>query len=149
MSLLPSPPSPLAAVFVDALIGLPVLGLLLVVAMPSPRDALMLLMMSVICTLGIGGLLWLAMAVLIGRTLRLLWRLFRAARFGATRRPSSAGSTDAATAAVLSRYVEASLGQGADPQRLRRDLLGQGWTASQLAALPLPTDAPLQGGGGR
>lgn len=144
MSILPSPPPPQAAVVVDALLGLPVLGLLLMVSMPSPRDALMLLITSVICTLGVGGLLWLALAVLIGRTLRLLWRLFRAAR-----RSPSAGSADAATAALLSRYVEASLGQGGDPQRLRRDLLAQGWTAAQLAALPLPSDAPLQGDGGR
>jgi len=130
-----APPTPrfglFAAVMRDAALGLPVLVLVLVLVMKSPADALMLLVVSMVCTLGIGGLLWLALSVLIGWSLRLLWQAFR----GARRPPGpSAGSAGGGVPLVVSRYVEGRLGQGADPDRLRRDLLRQGWSPSQVAA---------------
>jgi hypothetical protein len=115
----------------DAAIGLPVLVLGLMLLMRSPADALVLLAVSVVCTLGIGGLLWLALAVLIGWSLRLLWTALR----GGRRPPGqAAGPGGGGAPAVVSRYVEGRLSQGVDPERLRRDLLHQGWSSSQVAA---------------
>ncbi|MEB3256435.1 MAG: hypothetical protein VKJ05_08625 [Synechococcaceae cyanobacterium] len=125
--------------FLEAtLLGIPLVALALVLLTGDYRIVAMLVGISVVCTAGIGGVFWLGLALLVG--LAVLYVLdqilrLRGSRHGLglfDRKPQ--GEQRQARQAVVQRYVARRLATGADPARVRQDLLAAGWEENQLQA---------------
>ncbi len=123
----------------SALIGALPLLLLLTLLSGSLGNAVGILLLSVVCTLGIGGLFWIGAAILIGATLQLLLPSLQAAGStarGSGRRTGSPAATLTQEVPVFVRqlhhYVNVQRRQGVSAERLRSDLLAHGWTAEEV-----------------
>jgi hypothetical protein len=118
------------------LTGLPVLFLLLVTSTGSVSNASSLLLLSVVCTAGIGGLFWLGMAFLLGAAVFLLvagvarmagWPVPAWLKAG----PRTTGG--GATVEALGHYADAQLRLGRSSDAIGRDLRRQGWREDEVA----------------
>jgi hypothetical protein len=134
------------------LVGLPLVAVGLALLTGSIGTAAQILVFSVICTLGIGALFWLGLAVVLG-----LATLYAADQIARLRgRPAGLGlfpphgaSPGAAPAVAqppqgleaLRRYAGRRLAQGGDRERIRHELLRAGWSVPQV-------EAALRGAGG-
>lgn len=122
------------------LVGLPGVVLGLVLLTGSIATAAQILVFSVICTLGIGALFWLGLALVLGLALlygadqlsRLRGRSGGLGLFPSPREPAVGGAASAGGPPALSDYAARRLAEGGDPQRIRRDLLQAGWAAPQV-----------------
>jgi hypothetical protein len=123
-----------------------VIGLLptlaLVALMSGSLDnAVNMIVISTVCTGGIGGLFWVGLSMLVGTVLQLLvpalQRRTASADAAATRLPGTdppgLGREDV-VADLLVSYASAKLGQGASEEGIRRDLLWSGWSEPQATA---------------
>lgn len=135
----PSVPRPMPLPFLEAtLLGIPLVALALLLLTGDYRMAVGLVVFSVICTAGIGGAFWLGLALLVG--LAVLYAVdqilrLRGSRHGLglfDRKPRE--EQRQARQAVVQRYVARRLATGADPARVRQDLLAAGWEENQLQA---------------
>ncbi|QPN59864.1 hypothetical protein H8F24_18340 [Synechococcus sp. CBW1002] len=128
----------LQAVLWLLLLGLPVLLIGLVVMTGSVGNAAALLFVSVVCTAGIGGVFWLALALLIGWMLNLILP-------GPLRRPLTLPATGSDPMVTrLTTYAGRAQQQGMAPERIRRDLARGGWSSVQIEAAladSRPTDS--------
>jgi len=122
-------------------------------------DALQIIIISTVCTLGIGGFFWAGVAMLFGALLQVLVPSLRvkpgvgAAPGAAPSRlePPGAGG-EKVVANLLVNYASAKLRQGASEEGVRRDLLWSGWsevqaTAALEEARALLTAAPVANSG--
>lgn len=149
-----------------------VLPLLALLVLFGGDAALLLIIVSTICTFGIGGFFWVGLAMLLGAVLQLLVPALRArppAGVGAAAvhpgldPPLSGGKTSVSQLLVnnagakfhhlLVNYACGKLRQGASEEGLRRDLLWTGWTEIEVTAVleearALVTAAPVAGSGG-
>lgn len=138
----PSPPPPRPFHwFQAALLGMPLVLLGLVVLTGSAQDAFNLLLFSTVCTLGIGGLFWFGLAVLVGTGLRAVAAALR-------HEPISLGGRVAAQQQLLQCYVQTRRQAGGDGQRIRSELQRAGWRAAEIDAAfaaASPAEGPLGG----
>ncbi|MFM7549515.1 MAG: hypothetical protein ACKO8I_11740 [Cyanobacteriota bacterium] len=125
------------------LVGIPTVFLGLSLLTGSISDAALLITVSVICTVGIGGLFWLGLAMVLGIALlyvaeslaRIFWRHEGFGLF-----PGGGDRSGVSLPAplrqrrhqVLERYVTRRLEGRSDPVHIRRDLLQAGWSAEQV-----------------
>lgn|GEM_PF-1776817 len=132
------------------LIGVaPMVGLLALMS-GSLDSAVSMILLSVLCTAGIGGLFWVGVAILVGTVLQLLLPPLRPAPrevvFRATAREPD-------EAMLLRHYAGEKLGQGMSEAAVRRDLLRSGWNEGQAdaalkqASLQQPGEATAYGSG--
>ena len=142
------------------LIGVVPMLALLTVMCGSFGDALQMIIISTVCTLGIGGFFWAGVAMLFGALLQVLVPSLRvkpgvgAAPGAAPSRlePSGAGG-EKVVANLLVNYASAKLRQGASEAAVRRDLLRSGWNEGQAdsalkqASLQQPGEATAYGSG--
>lgn len=131
-----------------------VLPLLALLVLFGGDAALQLIIVSTICTFGIGGFFWVGVAMLFGAVLQLLVPALRARppaeAAPAARHPGldpllPGGKTSVSQLLVnnagakfhrlLVNYACAKLRQGASEEGLRRDLLWTGWTEIEVTAV--------------
>jgi hypothetical protein len=124
------------------LTGLPLVAVGLTLLTGSIVSASQIVFFSVVCTLGIGALFWLGLALVLG--LAILYAADQLSRWRG--RPGGLGlftpAADPAGGAgswvgppqALSDYAARRLAEGADRERVRRDLLHAGWTAPEVEA---------------
>jgi hypothetical protein len=128
-------PTGASAVLAQALpniaVGVPLVLLWLTLLTGSLEAASQLLLFSVVCTLGIGGLFWLGLAFGVGFLTLHLVRLLAGDGKGA-----AAGSAERRQreSDAVAQYVLRRLQQGGDLALIRRDLKQAGWNASQIDA---------------
>lgn len=129
----------------DVLVGVLLLLMQLALMLGSLQSALELLAVSTVCTLGIGGVFWLAMAYVLGAvSCYVLFHLIRPLgwpQIQALRPSFGSGSSNSG----LRGYVERRRRAGGDDDHIRADLLRGGWSPSEVeAALAAagPGDAP-------
>jgi len=113
------------------LIGVVPLLAVLAVMGGSLAAALQMLLVSTICTLGIGGFFWVGAAMLFGAVLPLLVPRLRAKPVPAF---AAAAGPEQAMFNLLVNYASAKLGQGASGDGVRRDLRRNGWSEPQAEA---------------
>ena len=89
------------------------------------NNAVTLLFFSVICTLGIGAVFWLALAFGLGWLILTLWAAIRGDH--APTHPESSPQADA-----LTTYIRRALESGANDAQLHRRLQRQGWTEDEI-----------------
>ena len=94
-------------------------------------DALQIIIISTVCTLGIGGFFWVGVAMLFGVVLQLLVPRLRAKPVPAF---AAAAGPEQAMFNLLVQYASAKLGQGASEDGVRRDLRRSGWSEPQAEA---------------
>jgi hypothetical protein len=141
------------------LIGVVPMLALLTVMCGSFADALQMIIISTICTLGIGGFFWAGVAMSFGAVLQVLVPSLRvkpgvgAAPGAAPSRlePPGAGA-EKSVSHLLVKYASGKLSQGASEEGVRRDLLWSGWsevqaTAALEEARALLTAAPVANSG--
>jgi hypothetical protein len=120
----------LARVLLSLAVGVPLVVLWLTLLTGSLEAVLQLLLFSVVCTLGIGGLFWLGLAFGVGfltlHLVRLLPGSGKGAVTGATQRQRDRDA--------VALYVSRRLQQGGDLALIQRDLKQAGWDASQIDA---------------
>jgi hypothetical protein len=104
--------------------GLVIAGGLVISLGPSGAGAL--LFFSIICTLGIGGVFWAALAFGVGWLIIMLWEAIRG-----DHAPADPEATPQAEA--LTTYVSRALQAGANDDQLQRRLQRQGWTEDEIA----------------
>ena len=115
--------------------ALPML-LLLIVLVGSIDHGLEMLALSVLCTFGIGGVFWLALAMLIGAILQLLLPSLRARPGTKPGRQFPGGTAvpairDERVQTLLLEYTFERLQRGSSEAGVRRDLLRSGWSEAQ------------------
>jgi hypothetical protein len=137
---------------------LPTLALL-ALGCGSLDKAVNIIVLSIFCTAGIGGLFWVGVTMLVGTVVQLLvpaLRLRTASDDAAGARPPGLGSPvsggEKAVSDLLVTYASGKLSQGASEEGVRRDLLGSGWSEHQAAAAleeasALLNAAPVMGSG--
>lgn len=122
------------------LVGLPGVVLGLVLLTGSIEASVQILVFSVLCTLGIGALFWLGLALVLGLALlygadqlsRLRGRAGGLGLFAPPRHSADGAAVAAAVPRALGDYAARRLAQGGDPERIRRDLLRAGWDVPQV-----------------
>ncbi|MCP9816891.1 hypothetical protein KBY76_09440 [Synechococcus sp. GreenBA-s] len=132
--------------------GLPLVAVGLALLTGSIATAGQILVFSVICTLGIGALFWLGLALVLG--LATLYAADQIARLqgrpaglglfpphGALPGAAPAEALPSQGLDTLSRYAARRLAQGGDRERIRHELLRAGWSVPQV-------EAALRGAGG-
>jgi hypothetical protein len=92
----------------------------------GPSAAGTLFFFSVVCTLGIGGVFWVALAFGMGWIMTTLWQAIRGHH--APTQPESSPQMDA-----LTTYVSRALQAGANDDQLQRRLQRQGWAEEEIA----------------
>lgn len=103
-------------------------GLIIAIALSlaiGPIFAGQLFVMSIICTLGIGGVFWIALAFVTGWLILTIWAAIRGEHA-----PDHPASTPQAEA--LTTYVRKALQAGANDDQLLRRLQRQGWTEDEI-----------------
>ncbi|MFH7241934.1 MAG: hypothetical protein ACHWZW_03690 [Spirulina sp.] len=91
----------------------------------GPSSAGQLFFYSILCTLGIGGIFWMALAFGVGLLIITLWEAIRGDH--APAHPESDPQAEA-----LTTYVGRALQAGANDDQLQRRLQRQGWTESEI-----------------
>jgi hypothetical protein len=91
----------------------------------GPIFAWQLFVMSIICTLGIGGVFWGMLSFGVGLLITTIWGAIRGDH--APTHPSSDPQTTA-----LTTYVSKALQAGANDDQLLRRLQRQGWTEDEI-----------------
>lgn len=91
----------------------------------GPSAAGQLVLWSIVCTLGIGGVFWAGLAFGLGLLLVTLWEAFRGHH--TPDHPEANPQVEALTA-----YVRRALQAGANDDQLLRRLQRQGWTAEEI-----------------
>lgn len=139
------------------LLGLPLLLLILFALSGSVETMAGILLISVVCTAGIGGFVWFAAALLLGVLLQLLLPFLRGRP--PLRRDSGDGLTSSdlllprGAADSLVRYILRREAEGARESSVRSDLRRAGWGDDQVEAAVerarqlAPLEAPPVGGG--
>lgn len=92
----------------------------------GPDIAWQLVFFSIVCTLGIGAVFWVALAFGVGLLILTLWDAIRG-----NHAPANPQMTPRATA--LTTYVSQALQAGANYDQLLRRLQRQGWTEDEIA----------------
>lgn len=110
---------------VNTLIGSLVTAVGLAITL-GPATAGILFAYSIICTLGIGAVFWIALAFGVGWLITTLWAAIRGDH--APSHPESTPQSDA-----LTTYVRRALESGANDDQLLRRLERQGWTEDEIA----------------
>jgi hypothetical protein len=142
------------------LIGVVPMLALLTVMCGSFGDALQIIIISTVCTLGIGGFFWAGVAMLFGALLQVLVPSLRV-NPGVGAAPGAAPSSleppgaggEKVVANLLVNYASAKRRQGASETAVRRDLLRSGWNEGQAdaalkqASLHQPGEATAYGSG--
>jgi hypothetical protein len=103
--------------------GLVVAGGLVITLGPSSAGSL--LFFSILCTLGIGAVFWVALAFGIGWMILTLWAAIRGDH-------ASAQAESSPQADALTTYVRRALQAGANDDQLQRRLQRQGWTEDDI-----------------
>lgn len=118
------------------LLGLPLLLLILLGLTGSLDTLATMLVLSMICTLGIGGFFWFGAALLLGVLLQLLLPFLRGQPpVGRGGEPLSTSDLLRPQAAdPLVRYIQRREAEGAEEASVRSDLRRAGWAAHQVAA---------------
>ena len=137
MSVSPTVPRPVSLPWLmAALTGVPLLLLGLLLLSGSMSDVWLLLFLSVVCTAGIGLAFWLGLATLLGlAALYVCDQLLRTLGH-----PKGTGLFDGAGGLAaqhqrqrtLEHYLARRLAMGVDPVRVRQELIGAGWSETQL-----------------
>jgi hypothetical protein len=91
----------------------------------GPNSAGSLFFFSIVCTLGIGGVFWVALAFGTGWLIITLWEAIRGDHTPA--HPESTPQSEA-----LTTYVRKALQAGANDDQLLRRLQRQGWTEDEI-----------------
>lgn len=91
----------------------------------GPATAAQLVLVSIVCTLGIGGFFWVALAFGAGWLLLTLWEALRGHH--APVHPDVDPQAEA-----LTQYVRRAIQAGANPDQLLRRLQRQGWTEADI-----------------
>lgn len=116
---------PFSKIALNTLLGSLVIAGGLVIAL-GPNAAGSLFFFSIVCTLGIGAIFWLALAFGTGWLIITLWQAIRGDH--APTHPESSPQMDALTA-----YISKALEAGANDDQLQRRLQRQGWTEDEIA----------------
>ncbi|MEB3290118.1 MAG: hypothetical protein VKI82_09385 [Leptolyngbya sp.] len=107
------------------------------------NNTVTLLFFSIVCTLGIGAVFWLALAFGLGWLILTLWAAMRGDH--APTHPESSPQADA-----LTTYVRRALQAGANDDQLQRRLQRQGWTEDDIdqaiQRVQSPPEAPSPSG---
>jgi hypothetical protein len=123
----PIPPPPRKLHWLQAgLVGLPLVLLGLVLLTGSAEAALNLIVLSTVCTLGIGGLFWFGIAAVLGYAVLAVWR--------AVQHKPAPGNGKAEAQQLISTYVQSRLQEGGDAERIRADLQRTGWRPAEINA---------------
>lgn len=111
----------------------------------DPVTAVVILVASSVCTLGVGGLLWVGLAILIGSILQLLFPFLRptadqgpstqhrAAQFASA--SDTPGSSETFVPEPLVHYAMHKLQLGLGDDVVRRNLMRNGWSEAQVTAV--------------
>lgn len=118
-----------ARALLNIAVGVPLVLLGLTLLTGSLEAVLQLLLFSVVCTLGIGGLFWLGLAFGVGFLTLHLVKLLP----GVGKGPMSGAAVQRQRDSdAVAGYVSRRLQQGGDLALIRRDLKQAGWDASQI-----------------
>lgn len=129
--------------FQAALVGMPVVLVGLVLLTGSLEAAANLILLSTLCTLGIGGLFWIGIAALVGAGLLAVVAALR-------HQPITLGGRAAAEQQLITAYVQSRRQAGGDEQRIRSDLQRAGWRPAEIeTALAPAATAEGESGGTR
>jgi hypothetical protein len=120
-----------ARALLNLAVGVPLVILGLTLLTGSLEAVLQLLLFSVVCTLGIGGLFWMGLAFGVGFLTLHLVRLLPGVGKGAVTGTAEQRQRDRDAVAL---YVSRRLQQGGDLALIQRDLKRAGWDASQIDA---------------
>ena len=111
----------------------------------DPGTAVVILVVSVVCTLGIGGVLWVGLAILIGAILQVLFPFLsptpdqgpsahhRDAQLASA--SDTPGSSETLVPEPLVHYAIHKLRLGLGEDVVRRNLKRNGWSEAQIAAV--------------
>jgi len=115
-------------------VGVPLLLFVLTVMTGSAAAAGNLLLVSLVCTLGVGGVFWGVMAWILGAiTVLALDQLIRP--LGGPRLSASwKGLGSGPSLPVIASYVERRRQAGGDDDHIRADLLRGGWSPADVEA---------------
>lgn len=119
------------------LLGMPLLLLILFGLTGSLESMATMLLISVVCTAGIGGFLWYGVALLLGLLVQLLLPFLRGqppvSRGGVALSATDLLRPQEATDSLV-RYIQRREAEGAGLASLRTDLRRAGWGDDQVAA---------------
>lgn len=132
----------------DLLVGLLLLVPLLAVMTGSLNEALQLLLVSIVCTLGVGGLFWGLIAWGLGMvTLLVLDGVIRS--LGGSRPPALRPAVGSGSAQpVITTYVRRRRQAGGGDDHIRADLLRGGWPPAEVEAALAQADLGYKRGSG-
>jgi hypothetical protein len=119
------------------LVGLPVVFVGLTLLTGSASSASSLIFLSIVCTLGIGGVFWFGLCFVVGYAVLTLVRVFLPPP-----PPADASLAARPHQALIAPYVRTRLQKGGDPGLIRVDLRRAGWRSDEIEAGFAEASAP-------